>query len=401
LKKKARVAAFASAALLGGGALALVRSTGWLASLGGRLSGGRLLRARRSPQWRGGRFENSVATRTIVPGGFRKMIAMQFAGDQVRRPRRPIPVERLARSDFEAPPASGLRVTWMGHASVLIEIGGLRVLTDPVWSERVSPSTAIGPKRFFDPPISLGELPRVDAVVISHDHYDHLDMATVRALAARGAEFFVPLGVGAHLEKWGVPPAQFRELDWGGESSLGGVRFLCVPSRHFSGRLPWENSTLWSSWVVAAPRHRVFFCGDSGFFDGFGDIGRAHGPFDVALVSSGAYSPQWPSIHMIPEEVVEASVEVKAQLLIPIHWGTFNLAFHAWNEPAERAFAEAARRGVPIRIPRPGERVELPQAGEAPRSRWWEPSSVAARAEGTGKDETLVPSLRISGHDSP
>ena len=300
------------------------------------------------------------------------MIEMQLAGDQIRRPPRAIPVERRATSDFEAPPANGLRVTWMGHACALIEIDGLRVLTDPVWSERVSPFSAIGPKRFFEPPIPLRELPAIQAVVISHDHYDHLDMATVRALAARGAAFFVPLGVGAHLEKWGVPAAQFRELDWGEESSLGNVRFACVPSRHFSGRLPRENSTLWSSWMIVGPRHRVFFCGDSGAFDGFRDVGRAHGPFDVALISSGAYGPQWPMIHMTPEEVVEANVALEGRLLIPIHWGTFNLAFHDWNEPAERALVAATRRGVAIALPRPGEMVEPASIPvDSPVRDWW------------------------------
>jgi len=372
--KKSRAIAVASAALLAGGALALIRSTGWLASLGARLSGERLLRARRSPQWRDGRFVNPMATRTLVPGSVGKMLRRQFSGGEIRYPRRPIPVERRRTADFETPPASGLRVTWMGHASALVEIDGLRVLTDPVWSERVSPSSAIGPKRFFEPPIPLGDLPPIQAVVISHDHYDHLDMATVRALAARGTVFFVPLGVGAHLERWGVPASQFHELDWGEEATLGDVRFRCVPSRHFSGRLPRENATLWSSWVIAAPRHRVFFCGDSGYFDGFRDIGRQDGPFDVALVSSGAYSPQWPLIHMTPEEVVEAAVEIETRLLIPIHWGTFNLAFHDWNEPAERAVAEAERRGVPILVPKPGERVEVPHTPDARPSRWWEPS---------------------------
>jgi L-ascorbate metabolism protein UlaG (beta-lactamase superfamily) len=372
--KKSRVFAIASAALLGGGALALVRSTGWLASLGGKLSGERLLRARRSPQWRDGRFANPMATRTLVPGGVGEMLRRQFSGREVRYPRRPIPVDRRTAADYETPPASGLRVTWMGHATTLIEIEGLRVLTDPVWSERVSPSSAIGPRRFFQPPIALAELPPIQAVVISHDHYDHLDMATVRVLAARGAVFFVPLGVGAHLERWGIPPSQFRELDWGQEATLGGVRFTCVPSRHFSGRLPRENSTLWSSWVIAASQHRVFFVGDSGYFEGFRDIGSEYGPFDVALVSSGAYSPQWPLIHMTPEEVVEAAVGAKARLLIPIHWGTFNLAFHEWNEPAERAVAEAERRGVPILVPKPGERVELPRAPDPKPSHWWKPA---------------------------
>jgi L-ascorbate metabolism protein UlaG (beta-lactamase superfamily) len=238
---------------------------------------------------------------------------MHVCGEQVRYARHGIPLEARTRADYDTPPDSGLRVTWIGHASVLLEIGGLRVLTDPVWSERVSPSSWLGPKRFFEPPIPLDEVPSIDAVVISHDHYDHLDMATVKALSNRGTLFLVPLGVGAHLDKWGISASQVRELDWNEHVLLGGVTFTATPARHFSGRgVTNGNSTLWASWVIAAPRHRVFFCGDSGFFGGFRDIGRDHGPFDLTLISSGAYDRTWPMIHMTPEDVVQAHVDVGA-----------------------------------------------------------------------------------------
>jgi L-ascorbate metabolism protein UlaG (beta-lactamase superfamily) len=297
---------------------------------------------------------------------------MHACGEQVRYSARPIPVEARVRRDYDLPPGSGLRVTWMGHSSVLLEIGGRRVLTDPVWSERVSPSSLAGPKRFFEPVIALDELSTIDAVVISHDHYDHLDMATVKALGARGTLFLVPLGVGAHLEKWGIPLSQVRELDWNEHVSLGNLTFTTKPARHFSGRGVTDgNSTLWASWVMTAPRHRVFFCGDSGFFAGFRDIGQELGPFDLTLISTGAYSSSWPMIHMTPEEVVQAHVDVRGQLLLPIHWGTFNLAFHGWNEPAERAFVAAAERGVPIVVPRPGQMVEPSLVTDLPREEWW------------------------------
>jgi L-ascorbate metabolism protein UlaG (beta-lactamase superfamily) len=343
-----------------------------LASLGGRLSGARLDRARRSPQWRGDRFRNPDPTRTLMPGSLRAMARQQLCGEQVRYPERAIPVEPRRARDYAAPPATGLRATWMGHASVLLEIEGLRVLTDPVWSERVSPASFAGPKRFFEPPIGLGELPSIDAVLISHDHYDHLDMATVKALGARGTAFFVPLGVGAHLETWGVPESQIRELDWGEQVRLDRVTLTITPSRHFSGRrMTDEDRTLWSSWVVAAARHRVFVCGDSGFFGGFREIGRAHGPFDMTLISSGAYSSLWPMIHMTPEEVVQAHLDLRGELLLPIHWGTFNLAFHDWNEPAVRVSAGAAERGVRVVVPRPGQRIEPSRIADLPRDEWW------------------------------
>ena len=366
----------AALAGVGAAAAALARSTDWFSSLGGRASGDRLDRMRRSRQWSepAERFVNSVPTHTMRAGEYGRAIHMQIAATEARYPRRPIPVERRARADFETPPAGGLRVTWIGHATTLVEIGGVRVLTDPVWSERVSPSTLAGPRRFFEPPIALADLPPVDAVVISHDHYDHLDMATIRALAERGTtSFLVPLGVGAHLERWGVPADRVRELDWGESASVAGVTFTAAPARHFSGRrLGDKDATLWSSWVIAGAsgRHRVFYSGDSGWFDGYREIGRRHGPFDLTIMSVGAYSPTWPLIHAVPEEMVQAHRDVRGDLLLPVHWGTFNLAFHGWTEPAERTLAAAALgERTRVTVPRPGQMID---PANPPRlEEWW------------------------------
>ena len=361
-----------AAAALAGAAVAVGHSTSWLASLGASAKGKRRERARRSPEWRGGRFHNVDPTRTLLSGSLPTILHAQALGKQVRRPRRPVPVERRRWLDYDGAPASGLRATWIGHATVLLEIGGRRVLTDPVWSERVSPSTLIGPRRFFAPPIALDALPSIDAVVISHDHYDHLDMATVRVLAARGTRFLVPLGVGAHLERWGVPDAQIHELDWGESFRLEPVTFTMTPARHFSGRgLRNRDTTLWASWVIATDRSRVYCCGDSGFFSGFRDIGRSLGPFDLTLISAGAYSPIWPLIHMTPEEVVQAHLDLGGRMLLPIHWATFNLAFHDWNEPAIRAAEAAAARGVTLVLPRPGQMIEPSGTIDLPTEPWW------------------------------
>ena len=373
MSRAGKAAALAALAAFSGAALALGRSTGWLASFGARASGARLDRMRRSSRWAQGRFHNPMQTATLLRGSAGRMLHMQLSERQPRYPRRPIAVVQRRRADFDSPPASGLRVTWIGHATVLLEIGGARVLTDPVWSERVSPSTLVGPSRFFEPPIALSDLPPIDVVLLSHDHYDHLDRATIQALAPGGATFVAPLGVGAHLERWGVPASRIRELDWGERTELAGVTFAATPARHFSGRGFWDrDATLWCSWVVASGPHRVFYSGDSGYFDGFREIGREHGPFDLTLMSLGAYAPTWPLIHMTPEELVQAHVDLKGELLVPVHWATFNLAFHGWNEPAIRMAAAARRVGARFSVPRPGQQVE--PAGlrvDADEEEWW------------------------------
>ena len=218
--------------------------------------------------------------------------------------------------------------------------------------------TWLGPKRFHAPPVPLEALPAIDAVVISHDHFDHLDMATVKALAARGAHFAVPLGVGAHLEAWGILPAQISELDWNESVDVAGLRLTATPARHYSGRNPLrKDNTLWASWVVQGPRHNFFFSGDTGYFDGFKTIGESYGPFDLALIKIGACDVTWPDIHITPEEAVQVFLDVRGKLLLPVHWGTFNLAFHAWNDPAERVLAAAQTAGAHLVVPRPGEFV--------------------------------------------
>jgi L-ascorbate metabolism protein UlaG (beta-lactamase superfamily) len=214
--------------------------------------------------------------------------------------------------DYSRPPASGLRATWIGWASVLVEIDGRTVLTDPVWSERCSPSTLVGPKRFHPPPIAIDELPPIDLVLISHDHYDHLDMPTVQTLAARGSHFAVPLGVGAHLEHWNIPASQIHELDWNETFRLHDLTITATPARHYSGRNPmFGDETLWASWVAAGPRHKIFFSGDSGYSPSFAIIGAHHGPFDLALIKIGASDPTWSEVHMNPEEAVQAALDLR------------------------------------------------------------------------------------------
>ncbi len=336
------------------------------AAMGAKPAGERLARMRRSPQFDGKRFTNRAET-AITPAGQGNQIVRDFILDrEQRRPHQEVPL--LTPS---ATPLSSLDLVWYGHASTLIEIEGRRVLFDPVWSDRCSPAPHLGPRRLHRPPVPLDTLPQVDAIVISHDHYDHLDMPTVRTLVGlQSAPFLVPLGVGAHLERWGVPPSRIVELDWDEGATVAGLRITVTEARHFSGRGLVRNGTLWGSWVVTGAHRRVFYTGDSGYFSGYAEIGAKYGPFDLALIQIGAYSESWPDIHMTPEEAVAAHLDLRADLLVPVHWCTFILAFHAWAEPVDRLWRETKARGVRLAVPKPGERVAVDQPPLV--DGWWQ-----------------------------
>lgn len=363
------VAAGAAGAL---GALAAT-GRGVNEAMGGMPVGERLERMRRSPQWEGTRFRNRHSGPAGVPANQRDAMQRFLRDGELRKPPVDIPLVR----DLSAP-SDVLSVTWMGHASAVVDVDGLRILLDPVWSARCSPSQRVGPRRLHAPPVSLAELGRVDAVVISHDHYDHLDMDTVKDLAdVTGAAFVVPLGIGAHLERWGVPERRVVELDWDESYAVGSVTLTCVEAQHFSGRGLRRDGTLWGSWVVAGEQGRVFFSGDTGYFPGYAEIAAAHGGFDAALMAIGAYDTSWPTIHLNPEEAVQATADLtiaeRSPLLLPIHWCTFTLAPHPWSEPVTRMLGAADQAGVTAYVPRLGERVQ-PQHGLPDQSAWWLPT---------------------------
>ena len=336
-------------------------------ALGAQPGGARLERIQRSPQYADGKFVNPLPPRN---GNWVAAAREWFFGNkEFREPSQPLPVVQRSATDFTVAPAD-LRVTWLGHSTLLIEIDGRRILTDPMWGDYASPGRLFGVKRFFAPPLSLDELPPLDAVILSHDHYDHLNEQTIRALRERVPLFVVPLGVGAHLEYWGVPPERIRELDWWERTDVGGVEVVCTPARHFSGRsLTDSGRTLWSSWAVLGRERRVFFSGDTGMFPGFREIGERLGPFDATLLEVGAYDADWADVHMGPEQAVEAHRMLRGDLMLPIHWGTFDLAFHGWTEPAERLLVAAEGAGVRVAVPRPGESVSV--AAPAAVDRWW------------------------------
>lgn len=345
--------------------LAFVLADAWTA-MGQTARGERLVRVRASPQWSGGSFVNP---QPLVNDAWGMMTgAFKMSADV--SPKAPVPFEPVPRSRFDAAPPTGLRVTWLGHATSLVEIDGHRVLFDPTWSERASPLGWAGPRRWYKPPLALDDVPALDAVVISHDHYDHLDLETVRALNARGATFIVPLGVGAHLAYWGVPGQRIIELDWWGSTKLGDLEVVCTPSRHASGRtLLDKDEQLWAGWALIGAQHRVYYSGDTGLFPAMKDIGARLGPFDVTMIEVGQYHSAWPDWHIGPEQAVTAHQWVRGKLLLPVHWGLFSLAYHAWTEPAERVMVAAQKAGVALAIPRPGQSVE---PGAPPDlSKWW------------------------------
>jgi L-ascorbate metabolism protein UlaG (beta-lactamase superfamily) len=255
---------------------------------------------------------------------------------------------------------------------VLVEIGGRRVLTDPVWGARASPSRLLGPKRFQPVPVALAKMPPIDLVVLSHDHYDHLDHATVRVLAMAGVPFVTSLGVGAHLEAFGVQPHLITELDWWDTHPVPGtgLAITAAPAQHFSGRgLKDRNATLWSSFVIRSPDHAVFFSGDTGLTTEYAAIRERLGPFDLVMLEVGAFHPSWGDIHLGPMNALEAHALLGGGALLPVHWGTFSLAMHAWDDPAETLLARAPARGVRLVMPRLGEPVEPVEVeGVTP---WW------------------------------
>lgn len=319
----------------------------------------------RSPQWQNGKFRNPEPLWNDYLGAFASVLRSNphktpLAGD--------LPVVQASRATLETPSPSGLQVTWLGHSTVYVEMAGVRILTDPVWGPRASPFSWAGPARWYAPPISLTDLPRPHVVVISHDHYDHLDRRTIQAMKTWNLRFVVPLGVGARLIDWGIPESRITELDWWESTTQGGLEITCTPARHASGRTLFDkDKTLWGGYAFRNAHHRVYFSGDTGMFPGLAEIGHRLGPFDFTLIEAGAYGAAWPDWHLGPEQAVRAHEMVQGRVMMPIHWGLFDLAAHGWTEPVERVLA--AGTGLRIAVPRPGESFEPTEA--LPQARWW------------------------------
>ncbi len=353
-----------------------------LKTFGTRAMGERLERMAASPRWTGDGFRNVHP----IPAGLRDRsvrgpsIVDFFRRGDHREPDGPLPAID-PRVEWLKPPQSGLRATWLGHSTVLLEIDGHRVLTDPVWGPRASPFTFLGPKRFQPVPVALADLPALDAIVISHDHYDHLDYPTIRALRKSAVPIVTSLGVGAHLEGWGIAAERITELDWWESHPVAGTGLVVTagPSQHFSGRgLKDRNRTLWSSMTIRGPRHAVFFSGDTGLTTQYAEIRDRLGPFDLVMIEIGAFHPSWGDIHLGPEHALEAYRMLGGGAFLPIHWGTFALAMHRWDEPAETLVRLAGVRGEPLLMPKLGQPVEPARRIEPVP--WWRP--IADRERG-------------------
>ncbi|MBL6928261.1 MAG: MBL fold metallo-hydrolase [Rhodospirillales bacterium] len=370
------------ALLVAGVAVSACSST----EFGAKLRGAALEKAERSPHFKDGKFRNIMGIPTPPPSEPGERMSMTatlwefFFGGKSRRPKTPLTTVQSDLKSF----ADGqqTRVAWLGHSTMLMRIGGKTVLTDPVFSDAIFPIRLMAPKAFaYSQPIQLADLPNIDVVLISHDHYDHLDFASIRALSAMNPLFVTPLGVGSHLRKWGVPEDRIIERDWWQDTAIGGLRLTATPAQHFSGRgLRDRSTTLWASWVMEGNGERLFFSGDSGYFAGFKEIGERFGPFDLTILESGAYNQSWIDVHMLPEQTVQAHLDLGGKVLQPIHWGKFDLALHDWAEPVERLSVAADENGVHLATPAIGQAYALHDA--LPQTAWWRAHMETQTADG-------------------
>ncbi len=326
----------------------------------------------KSKNWKANKFVNQIPTSLDIklkdyPG----MIAKYFGNSKGRQPKNDLSVLKIDSLAIVNKPSGMTRITWFGHSAFLLEIKGKNILIDPMFGEVAAPHPYLGKKRYnAELPIEIEKLPHLDAIIISHDHYDHLDYESILKLKDKADEFYMPLGVGRHFKKWGVDERKIHELDWWDEIKLDNLKLVCTPARHFSGRGFTDNSTtLWSSWVILSETEKIYFSGDSGYGPHFKEIGKKYGPFDFAMLECGQYNEQWSAIHMMPEQTAQASIDVQAKIFMPIHWAAFTLAFHSWTDPIERVSAKSKELGLKLSTPRIGESVIL---GEAyPASTWW------------------------------
>ncbi|RZL44043.1 MAG: MBL fold metallo-hydrolase [Pedobacter sp.] len=330
-------------------------------------SGNRLNKIKSAANYTNGEFKNQSHTPTKPDNvTYWMMIKAMLKGNKDGSPKLPLPHHQ---SDFS--PSADFKLTWFGHSSYLIQVDNLNILVDPIFNERPSPFQFIGTKQFAGTDfISIEDLPSLDIVLISHDHYDHLEQDSILKLKDKTKMFITSLGVGAHLEFWGIPKDKIIELNWGDQvSPLANIKLTAAPARHFSGRLFKRNQTLWSSFILQTSNNKIYIGADSGYDHHFKTIGDEHGPFDLAILECGQYNTMWPFIHMMPEQVAQASLDLNAKYLLPVHWAKYKLALHNWDEPILRLKAKADEQNVQLLTPHLGETFTL--NGNLPKQSWW------------------------------
>ncbi|WP_057936747.1 MBL fold metallo-hydrolase [Algoriphagus resistens] len=307
-----------------------------------------------------------------------KMLPEFFKNDPTRRPDFKLPIAyrdslELVVDDHPT------RLVWFGHSTFLLQIDGKTILIDPMFGEVPAPNPMLGKKRFSEElPIAIEKLPQIDMIIMSHDHYDHLDYRSIRKLKEKTKAFYMPLGMGAHFEEWGVDSSRIHELGWWDEIRADGLLLALTPARHFSGRgLSNRFSTLWGSWVIQGESDNIYFSGDSGYGTHFKQIGEKYGPFNFAMMECGQYNERWTDIHMVPEETAQAAKDISAKVFMPIHWAAFTLAMHSWTDPVERVMAKAKEINQPIIVPEIGQFIELDKNLMTER-KWWIQSKLSS-----------------------
>ncbi len=265
---------------------------------------------------------------------------------------------------------NNIKFVWFGHSSILVSINDKIVLIDPVFSESASPVDWLVP-RYQPPALNLNQLPKIDFILISHDHYDHLDMETIKYFKEKNVSFLVPLGVSSHLKKWGVKGKNIFELDWWEEIQINNLKFICTPAQHYSGRMGFFKSqkSLWASWIVESENKNFYYSGDSGYDTHYKEIGKRYGPFDLVFMDSGQYNKRWKAVHNFPEEAVDAFQDLKGEYLLPVGWGMFTMAMHNWYDPPEQVFKFAKKKNIKLLTPILGQLVDLQNI--PPNNQWW------------------------------
>ncbi|MCR8643400.1 MBL fold metallo-hydrolase [Paenibacillus sp. N1-5-1-14] len=318
-----------------------------------------------------GKFENEVPAKMDMGiSNIFSMLKEMIVGGKDRNPSGQLPISPI---DWEAIHSEQDSLTWLGHSAYILSMDNKKILLDPMLGRVASPVTWVGSKRYSEDLLPLiDKMPQIDAVLLTHDHYDHLDYPSIQKLKSKVNHFFVPLGVGNHLTRWGVPQENITELNWWDETEYEGLKLALTPSKHFSGRGLWDrNSTLWGGWVILGKQTRFYSSGDGGYDAHFKAIGKKYGPFDMTLIEGGQYDKRWSWVHMTPEEAVQAHLDVNGKNMKLMHWGAFTLAYHSWTDPIDRAIVAAEKANVNLIAPPIGETVPLTREMSVPITSWW------------------------------